>query len=333
MTPQIHRVLMGLLMTVAEQTTYLEDLSVHTDAIFWHLNKIEMSEFQSYLDNYLISMLKQFKNKNLPSVSIAFDETYIPFYGKPNTFWIHGYNNKVKGATGSYKFMVCSIISRNKRYVLYAKPMYQGERTEKVLDDAITMIKKFLRISLILCDRGFFSAKIVNQLEKHDKGYLILTPKNKKIKRFLEAKELVVNDSLEFDKNKTRYKQDARYVFAYDIRGHDWVFTTNIQGDPRILVELYRCRWGIETNFRVMDHANIKSKSKNIVIRTFLFLISIVTFNSWLEESYGLTFERYLDKLALAHKNINQLVNEAIEAKRIFDIELTSEEKEIALSC
>jgi hypothetical protein len=42
---------------------------------------------------------------------IAIDETHEPFYGKIKNLWIRDYTNGVKGATGSYKYIVASIVS------------------------------------------------------------------------------------------------------------------------------------------------------------------------------------------------------------------------------
>jgi hypothetical protein len=38
-------------------------------------------------------------------MSILFDETFIPYYGNKINLWIDAYNNNIKRAKGSYKFM------------------------------------------------------------------------------------------------------------------------------------------------------------------------------------------------------------------------------------
>jgi hypothetical protein len=37
--------------------------------------------------------------------------------------WIHDYRNGVKGATGSYKYIVVSIVSGNLRFILLVIPI------------------------------------------------------------------------------------------------------------------------------------------------------------------------------------------------------------------
>ena len=54
---------------------------------------------------------------------IAINETYEPFYGKIKNLWIHNYTNGVKGATGSYKYIVVSIVSSDLKFILHAIPI------------------------------------------------------------------------------------------------------------------------------------------------------------------------------------------------------------------
>ncbi|MFT7615939.1 MAG: hypothetical protein ACI8Y7_000766 [Candidatus Woesearchaeota archaeon] len=82
----------------------------------------------------------------------------------------------------------------------------------------------------------------------------------------------------------------------------------------------------------MVDLADIKSKSKNIISRFFFFLISILLFNSWLEMKEDMTFESYLDNLALANQDLLELLAQFKSAKKIFGIPLSTLEKQIVSS-
>jgi hypothetical protein len=321
MKPEIRALLMSLLITVAEQRSYLESKTQHADAIHWHLQKVYFEDIQLYLKDFFDLLLKRLKHFNLRGVTVAFDETYLPYYGKKWSLWIHGYNNKIKGATGSYKFMVCSIVLGEKRFVLYMLPMKRGDEAYEFLENILSHIEKYLNVRLVLCDRGFFSERVVSTLEKNNMKYIILTPRNKKIKRYMKAKELHVTDFLKANYEKSTHYTQVNYIFAYQIFGHDWAFTTNCRINVLALVMTYKGRWGIETIFRVMDFADIKSKSTEIVTRTFLFLVSIVLYNLWLEfkEKKHVTFETFLDYLALVNKSKEQVIKEWQEANAFLD--------------
>jgi len=66
---------------------------------------------------------------------IAIDETHEPFYGRIKTLWIHDYKNGVKGATGSYKYIVVSIVSGDLRFILLVIPIPKISTCIAILPD------------------------------------------------------------------------------------------------------------------------------------------------------------------------------------------------------
>lgn len=325
--------LFSILSLVASEKDYLENLTSHADAIHWHLNQVKIEDFEQYLCQYFIAFLKYLRKQvSWNKITIAFDETFIPFYGKITDNWVNGYNNKIKGAKGTYKFMVCSIIIQKKRFILSIMPMHNLQDTNKTVYGMLDLIKSKFNVETVLFDRGFCNKKLCRELELTNTKYLILSPKRANIKRFMGAKESEIIVETEINENKTKNKYGWRFVFAYDLFGYDWAFATNLQMSPNNLVKLYKCRWGIETNFRIMDFADIKSKSKNIVTRCFFFLISAVLFNSWLELDREITFETYLDSLALANQSLQSLLANFEAAKKLHSINIDENEQKILSS-
>lgn len=306
---------------------YLEQISAHTDAIHWHLNKIDISNFEQYLIEYFVENLKYLRKTTCANkMTIAFDETFVPFYGKAQDNWVVSYNNNVKGATGSYKFMVCSIIIEEKRYVLAMLPMHNNSNTNKIVEIMLNIIKRKFHIETVLFDRGFCNKKLCRELGKQGLQYLILCPKWTNIKRYLKENKDEVIETVLINEHKTKNKFDWRFVFVHNYLDHDWAFATNMQMKGTDLVKLYKCRWGIETNFRVMDESDIKSKSKNIVTRCFFFFMSIIFFNSWLELDKDISFATYLDSQMLANLTLKELVDKRIKAKKLLNMKITEED-------
>ncbi|MFT7615941.1 MAG: hypothetical protein ACI8Y7_000768 [Candidatus Woesearchaeota archaeon] len=102
---------MSTLITAASETDYLENLTDKADTIHRHLSQIDICEFESLCASYFKAYLKQLRKEvDWQKITVAFDETFIPFYGKATNNWINSYTNNTKGAVGSYKFMVCSIV-------------------------------------------------------------------------------------------------------------------------------------------------------------------------------------------------------------------------------
>lgn len=327
MKHELYTKLFAILSLVASEKDYLENLTTHADTIHWHLGNVHISDFETYLLEYFTQSVKYLR-KIVPwqKITIAFDETFVPFYGKAQDNWVVGYTNKVKGATGSYKFMVCSIIISDKRYVLCMIPMHNNSNTEKIVEVLLQLVKKKFSVETVLFDRGFCNKKLCRDLESQNLKYLILCPKWTNIKRYMKNKSFEVVEETTINEHKTKNKYNWRFVFVYDCFDYDWAFATNLHMQGNDLVRLYKCRWGIETNFRIMDFADIKSKSKNIVTRCFFFLISIVLFNSWLELNKNVTFETYLDSLALANQSLEEIAQKRIAAKKLLNMKITEDD-------
>lgn len=331
MNTEIRAILMSLLMCAAEDKGYLETKTHHADATGWHLEKICVDELQGYLTVFFVTLLKIIKRLNLGPVTLAFDETYEPYYGKKWSLWIHAYKNKVKGAAGSYKFMVCSIVLGEKRFVLYAVPMHRGQITWKLVEEILGMVQKYVRVRLVLCDRGFCNKQTVRILQKKEVEYILLCSRWKNVKRFFEAGELEVIESTKVFHNKQRYDVEIRYLLAYNIFDHTWAFVSNVRMNMPALILTYKGRWGIETTFRVLDHAEIKSKSSNIVVRSLFFMVAVVLYNAWLEfrEKEDISFDAFLDNISLASQPIETILEDWEKARELFNMKLTKEEERI----
>ena len=330
---ELYTKLFSILSLVASEKDYLENLTIHSDAIHWHLNRLDVNTFEQYLQDYFLGFLKYLRKQvSWQKITVAFDETFIPFYGKIQDNWVNGYTNKIKGAKGTYKFMVCSIIVNKKRFILNIMPMHNCQDTNKTVYEMLSVIKKCFSVETVLFDRGFCNKKLCRDLENQDLKYLILTPRWSNISKYLSEGKLEVKQLTKIVDYKTTNKYVWRFVFAYKQYGYDWAFATNMQMKPNDLVKLYKLRWGIETNFRIMDLADIKSKSKNIVTRCFFFLISAILFNKWLELNKKITFETYLDQIALANTKLKELINKWEKAKNNLGITITNKEKKILQS-
>lgn len=120
-----------LLMHAAQAKDYGESVSslysglpkVHT--LFWRL--VECASFDLIVQKY-----KKIVERSIEAVKrrirrrkfiVAFDETYEKFYGIEKNLWIYEYTNVVKGATGSYVFIVLSFVSGDLRHIFPAIPI------------------------------------------------------------------------------------------------------------------------------------------------------------------------------------------------------------------
>jgi hypothetical protein len=131
------------------------------------------------------------------------------------------------------------------------------------------------------------------ELEEIKCPYLIFVPKHKDKKEILypmkDNEQIAIYNEFKVNKNQSKYPSENILVFLkqiYDPRSeknYDWVFATNVE-DILLdnIIATYKKRWRIETQFRVQDEARVKSKSKDMKIRYFLFLFEQMLQTIWI---------------------------------------------------
>ena len=214
-------------------------------------------------------------------VILAFDETYEEYFGRMKNAWIWGYKPK-KGSTGCFKFLVLSIVKNNRRYVLGAVPVFIGYNKEKTVMEMLKFAEQFVKVKAILFDKGFYSAKLVKELEERNTGYVILVPKNKKTKKYLEQKGNTFEHIMTTRDKYNKYELKLKIKVARNLYEYDWMLLTNMEyRNTTQFVNLYRKRWNIENIFRITDKVRIRTNSTNIVFKTLLFVIALLLYNLW----------------------------------------------------
>ena len=293
-------VIARLLLEAAKMQDYLKEVAdkPDSDSVFKRIEHATLDlikkAFELHIKNLFHKTGDFFKRGK---VILAFDETYEEYFGKMKNAWIWGYKPK-KGANGCFKFMVLSIVKNNRRYVLGAVPVYIGYNKEQTVMEMLKFAEQFVKIKAVLFDKGFYSAKIVKELENKNLGYVILVPKNKKTKKYLEQKGNTFEHEMLTRDKYNKYTLKLKIKVARDVYEHDWIILTNLDyRNTTQLVNLYKKRWNIENIFRITDKIRIRTNSTDIVAKTLLFVIALVIYNLWQwfrREITGITLRRFL---------------------------------------
>lgn len=286
------------LVKCAKSNTYVETLGEHADTIHLWIK-------ESYEEDFKHSFEKQVKKalKHIPTnfAQLAFDITPEPFYGKTRSLYI--FNTKGKKYDGEFHFLSVCLIVRNKQIPLMALPIIVGEGAAKKTIILLEYCQAlFKRIRLVVFDRGFYIAELIDYLESIKIKYIIYVPeRGDVIKGYVEqTKELgKYKHQLNYQKAKSSWKPKTKIVVCSGIDDFAWIFATNINFRTRCeYIWYYKKRWQIETNFRVEDEGRIKSKSVHYLIRYFYFLVSLLLHLSWIVNkniNYYVPYKKYLD--------------------------------------
>jgi putative transposase len=296
-----------LLMNAAQAKDYVENVSgldpglPNVDTLFWRLGEcasidLILQEYKKVVKRNIEAVKRRIRRRKF---IVAIDETHEPFYGRIKNLWIHDYANGVKGATGSYKFIVLSIVSGDLRYILLAIPIPKiSMEKDYYVQELLLFVQSLVPVEIVLLDRGFYTWGVIKVLQELKRGYIILVPKHAKFKEWLKQGAGLHEHQGELNRGKTTYKISTDIAVLPDYEGFDWVFATNIKYDKIIrYVRYYKKRWGIETTFRVHDEVKIKTKSSKPMIRYALFVFECMLYNVWQFFKKRLPFRRFVNIL------------------------------------
>lgn len=286
------------LVKCAKANSYVETLGQHADALHLWIKRGYAEDYQRAFANIVRKTLKRL---GVGIARIAIDFTAELFYGKTASPYLFNVTGEAWHA--EFRFIVVSLITRNKQIPLMALPVLVGQGIAKPTIALLAYCQSlFRRISFAVFDRGFYCAELIDYLEAKRIKYLILVPEKKsRIADYAtQTAELgTFQHQLEYKKAKGTWRPKTMIVVCKGIDPYAWIFATNIHFRTRVeYIWWYKRRWQIETNFRVKDESRIKSKSCLHIIRYFYFLISLLLHLLWIGNknvAYAVPYKKYLD--------------------------------------
>ena len=165
-------------------------------------------------------------------------------------------------------------------------------------------------IDLLLYDLGYYSRDRFMSLNDRKMNYLIFVPRNPQVKEEFSSmqrtqKKVILHEFTTY-KNGRKVSDSFHLAFLKQIFDHrteeyyDWCFASNASDiDLDHVIAKYKFRWRIETMFRVQDECRIKTKSKDIRVRYFLFAYEQLVESIWyLFYREEVSFKKYLMELS-----------------------------------
>ena len=155
------------------------------------------------------------------------------------------------------------------------------------MDDLIKLAKKFVKIKVVLLDRGFRDTIILNNLEYRQAPVfmpMVQDEKGKKCFEELGKKNIkAVRYSL---KNKKGEFADVKLLMMRLNNGREIGFYTTLHflwlHTANYYLSLYKKRWNIETSYRLQNMFLPKTTSINEVVKMFYFCYACAMHNLWL---------------------------------------------------
>jgi putative transposase len=234
--------------------------------------------------------------------TVAIDYTHDPFYGDINAPMVIG-GKQDRGTCWGYHYASIHVVEAGRRLTLYTMPVDQFTEKADVVGTLLEKAKeRGVHVKLVLLDRGFFSAEVINLLKKLRVHFVMPAVKHQTVKKAIAAHHdsnaaCVVRFTLGEDKKAARFNLAVYPVPKKHLKSrskrkkqlslHDlyFAFATNlprsVAASLSYIPQEYRRRWGIETGYRVQGMAKAKTTSKNYVLRLTYRLAAVFVYNLW----------------------------------------------------
>jgi DDE family transposase len=234
---------------------------------------------------------------------IAIDLTLIPYHGQPHLDEKEIYRSKPKSGTSHFHaYATAAVVHKGHRYTLALTHVEYGEKMKTVVQRLLVIVRlRQVKVRYLLLDKGFFSVEVISYLKRAKVGFIIpamvrgrkpkrrkkatglrairkkkngyykhtLTGKVGKKPRSTRVTICVSSKYYTVKKSGKRRRKKLLYVI--------W----KVRLTPREIREVYRTRFGIETSYRQMNEARIKTCTRDPQLRLLFVGIALVLRNVW----------------------------------------------------
>jgi len=248
--------------------------------IRYRLGKLVYSEVEAAFFKANNKILSYFEEKNMFNdiVLIANDISHVPCYGKHRKYACG--MKRDKGTNYGYKYGSCVVSAPGIRVILHTVAMTELDTNEKMVEELITVAKKYVDIKAVLEDREFFNESSINNLESLKVDYLM--PVKKHRKKLLQSlrppcKAEIPLGSRNVPVIAVKSPKDPKKTLYY--------CTAMKIPDKELekVIDIYKNRWTIENAFKSHKITFLaKTYSVNFTIRYFFWILSVLLYNAWM---------------------------------------------------
>jgi putative transposase len=249
---------------------------------------------------------------------LAIDLTLIPYHGQPAYGQKEIYRSSPKsGTTHFHAYATAVVVHKGHRYTLALTRVEYGEAMKDVVQRLLRIVRRRnVKIKFLLLDKGFFSVAVISYLRRAGHGFIIpAVPRGRKPKRPQQATGLralarqnqgyyqhtltstadgktrstrvtICVASKGYTEKKTGRRRHKKLLYAV------W----KVRRTPKEIRETYRKRFGIETSYRQMNEARIRTCTRDPGQRLLFVGIALVLRNVWVWLHFKLAKGKWNDE-------------------------------------
>jgi putative transposase len=231
---------------------------------------------------------------------VAIDLHLVPYYGLPFKDLKEIYRSQAKAGTHNFHaYASAYVVFHGQRFTVALTPVEYGEDMKDIVQRLLTRVRQTsIRLGLLLLDRGFYSIAVIRYLQRARVPFLMPAvargrkPPEGEPAKGIRAYQLwkrggwgkhtlvagkekaTVSICVHCGNHAGKRKKRGRYAWVYAYWGINPCST-------RWVKDTYRSRFGIETSYRQLNEARIKTCTRNPVVRFFFIAFALLLRNVW----------------------------------------------------
>jgi hypothetical protein len=260
-----------------------------------------IDELEERLNAALLDCLPPRMLKKPRHWRLALDLTLIPYHGQPHRDLREIYRGEAKsGTTHFHAYGTAYIVHRGRRFTLALGRVPLGTPLDELLGQLLKRVRAAgIQPRLLLLDRGFYNVDVVRYLQAARLPFLMPVilrgrkashPRGPSCTRVFAAwrqsgwstyawrnaagtqATVSICVAVTYRRRRNGKKKRTTLVYAY------WGFTPP---SPQWVRETYRLRFGIESSYRQLNQARIRTCSRDPLLRLLFVGIALILRNVW----------------------------------------------------
>jgi len=260
----------------------------------------EYAELQRRVNRTLAADVPKAMRRRLQRLAI--DLTLIPYHGEPLADPKEVYRGLAKSGTSHFHaYASLYVVCQGQRFTIALTPVEKGEAMGDVVKRLLRQAARVgVRPRLLLLDRGFYSIEVIRYLQCARVPFLMPAVARGRKRKNGEVSGIRAfrtwkkggwgKHTLTASKGRYRRATVSVCVYCGNYRGQwkrhgrfAWVYV--YWGfrpcSPRWVADTYRTRFGIESSYRQMNQARIRTCTRDPMLRFLFVAIALILRNVW----------------------------------------------------
>lgn len=270
----------ALIQTCAENSSAEQCHAPSPDTLLRRLGQVDEMEFGKVWERANVGLLEKlgFRRRTL----MALDFRTLPYYGTEQPSLVS--DSRLPGTKLGVRFAMLSVVETRRTLVLRVEQARPFDSKTEIVERMLNPLS--LRPKLLLMDRGFYAVGVILVLKSRRTHFLMPAPRTPVVKRLCGAFErgeipAVVDHVVRGSDGNASVK----LILVRKRTDDGWrtlAFVSDLPLDPAVAIELYRCRWRIETNNRELKKFMARTTSRDMKLRRIYYSLAALLYNLWI---------------------------------------------------